>query len=782
MLPMSDGAPPAKEQEALLLRMRVAELERGIAEAWDQVAEQATVLDTVERSRFWRAGAPLRRARREIRPDALAAAAVQFAPGTARTPLAGLHARASSGAPLRWRAAVKIDGVALPGLLADPPEAVRYRVIPIPGAHLRVFAALRPGAWIGNVGGVRFTVAVIGPDGADVRAASVDVNPAMDVEQRRWVPLTLSLDGLPTHEHRLELRTDLPPGASDAYAWAVWGDPAVVVGAPAGEPGSRSLASALSRDLRDLIGRRLRTAGEPPMPVPAHPVISLLVPVHDPEVALLDELLASVRAQRSPHWQLCLADDGSRDPVVRARLREAVSSDSRIVTVRHEEAQGISAATNAAFALATGAFVAPLDHDDTLDPDAIADVGRALAAAPAADMLYTDNDKSVPDGRTLAPSLKPGWSPELLRALMYTLHLGVYRRDLVERLGGWRSEFDGAQDHDLVLRIAEQTSRVVHVPRVLYHWRVHPGSASLTAQAKPEAYERGRRAVDAHLARTGTPAVAVALPEPGRYRVVHQPVGGAVDVILPLPADLAGSELAASVAAGVRACGASGAAVTVVTCPETASAGAAAEDAGARLVAAGPSRWGGLARAGLDATDHAIVVLAEELCRPLLDDWLTELCGLAAEPAIAAAGAMVVDRDGLVVHAGVAVPRGLPLPVHPGASLEGEDVAPELTVVTNRAAISGVVALRRENALSLDPGADRQGLAALTLALGDGAGRVVQTPHAKLQVLGEARGEVASLAELHAVARSRAGRPDPYYNPQLWADRAAHVVPDALAH
>lgn len=778
---MSDGARPEQEQEALLLRMKVAELERGIEEAWDQVAEQATVLDAVERSRFWRAGAPLRRARREVRPDAQAAATAQIAPGTVRMPLAGFHARATSGAPLRWRDAVTIDDVVLPGLLADPPETVRYRVVPMPHAQIRAFAALRPGAWIRNSGGIRFTVAVVGPDGGDLRSRTVDVDPAERIEQRRWVPLSVSLHGLPACEHRIELRTALPPGAADAYAWAVWGDPAVMLATEGITTETPSLAAALSRDLGRVVRRRLRPVDETSAPVSPHPVISLLVPVHDPVPALLDDLLASVRAQRSPHWQLCLSDDGSRDPAVRKRLEQAAESDPRIVSVRHDDARGISEATNAAFALATGSFVAPLDHDDTLDPDAIADVGAALAADATADMAYTDNDKSVPDGRRLAPSLKPGWSPELLRALMYTLHLGVYRRELVERIGGWRSDFDGAQDHDLVLRIAEETHRVIHVPRVRYHWRVHPGSASLSDQAKPEAYERGRRAVEEHLARTGIRAVAEALPESGRYRVVHEPPGRAVDVILPLPADLAGQDLAASVARAVPALGASGASIVVVTCPETAAVATAARHAGARVVAGESSPWGALARAGVDETDGPIVVLAEELCLPLEDGWLTELAGLACEPSIAAAGALVVDDQGLVVHAGVALPRGLPLPVHPGASVAGGDVAPELTVVTNRAAVSGVVALRRTGVSGLDPAVDRHGLAALTLQLSDQVGRVVHTPHARLQVLGDTRAEVSALGEMHAVATRRAGRLDPYYNPQLWADRASHVVPAALS-
>lgn len=759
---------PQDEHNALLLRLRVAELERGIEEAWEHVAATSTTLDDVQRTRWWRAGGPLRRARRTIRPDVRAAAARDGL----RVPLAGLHASATGPGGVRWREEVVVDDVALPALLADPPEDVTWRVIPAPGLRLRAFCALRPAGWIGNAGGVRFTAAVLDAAGEELRAASLVADPAGRREDRVWLPLELDLDGLAATEHRIVLRTELPEGANGAYAWAAWGDPVLVPGSETDTP--PTLASAVADEARGALDRRFARGGTAPTGPVDHPVISLLVPVHDPDPALLDALLDSVRAQSSPHWQLCLCDDGSRDPEVRRRLRAAADGDERIVLTRHDEAQNISAATNAALALATGAYVAPLDHDDLLHPDAIADVGAVLAADPALDMVYTDNDKVVPDGRRLAPSLKPDWAPEQLRAVMYTLHLGVYRRALVEELGGWRSAFDGAQDHDLVLRLTERTSRVAHVPRLRYSWRVHAGSASLSAEAKPEAYDRGCAAVAEHLVRTGVSARAERLPEAGRYRVVHEPVpGDAVDVILPLPTD------AADPVEAVRALGA----VTVVAGPGTRSAGEAAAAAGATLVIAEDDRWGALARAGIAATHAPFVVLLEELCVPETDDWCTELCGLAGEPAIAAAGGLVVDGDGAVVHAGVALPRGVLLPVHPGAPTTGADVAPGLTFVTNRSAVSGAVALRRERVAGdagPDPRADRHALAALTLALTARAGRVVHTPHARLRTTGTPRGTVAGLSELLAVARTRPGRPDPFYNPQLWADRAAHVAPAAL--
>ena len=160
--------------------------------------------------------------------------------------------------------------------------------------------------------------------------------------------------------------------------------------------------------------------------------------------------------------------------------------DDRIHVVYLETNVGVSAASNAALELARGDFVALLDHDDELAEDALWQMARSLASDPAVDMLYSDEDKLTLEGKHVQPYFKPGWSPELLLSYMYTCHLGVYRTSLVRQLGGFRSEFDQAQDFDLALRVA-RTGRVRHVPGVLYHWRMLPTSTAASADAKPRA-------------------------------------------------------------------------------------------------------------------------------------------------------------------------------------------------------------------------------------------------------------------------------------------------------
>ena len=210
-----------------------------------------------------------------------------------------------------------------------------------------------------------------------------------------------------------------------------------------------------------------------------------------------------MRRQSFGDWELCLVDDGSTQPHVRQILGQAQARDARI-RVKHREANaGIVAASNDALEMARGEFVALLDHDDELHPDALAHVAEAIDRTPDADYVYTDEDKIDLRGRHSMPFFKPDWSPERMRTQMYTCHLSVLRRSLVDEVGGFDAEFQGSQDWDLVLKVTERARAIVHVPRVLYHWRILETSAAAAAAAKPWAFEAGRRAVQAHCERIG---------------------------------------------------------------------------------------------------------------------------------------------------------------------------------------------------------------------------------------------------------------------------------------
>jgi GT2 family glycosyltransferase len=233
------------------------------------------------------------------------------------------------------------------------------------------------------------------------------------------------------------------------------------------------------------------------------PLVSVVVPVYRPDLDLFEEAIGSVLAQTYPRLELCLCDDGSGDPDLTKALARAAAGDERVRVVALGENGGISAATNRAIEASTGEWIAFLDQDDLLAAEALEAVVRAVLADPEADVVYTDDDKIDMEGRRFAPQFKPDWCPDLLLSCAYWSHLVVIRRTLVEEVGGLRSAFDGSQDHDLELRVSESARQIVHVPRVLYHWRAVPGSAAGDAAAKPWANEAGRRAVEDALVRRG---------------------------------------------------------------------------------------------------------------------------------------------------------------------------------------------------------------------------------------------------------------------------------------
>jgi glycosyltransferase involved in cell wall biosynthesis len=269
-------------------------------------------------------------------------------------------------------------------------------------------------------------------------------------------------------------------------------------------------------------------------PLSHEPLISIVVPVYRTPLGFLIAMIESVRAQTRANWQLCLANGGG-DPIVQAILDSYRCRDDRIVVKHLAENRGIAGNTNAALEIATGEFVAFLDHDDTLAPFALHEVARAIGSHPEADLLYSDEDKIDQQGlQRFDAFFKPAWSPETLRSYNYVCHLAVYRHELLRRLGGVRAGFDGSQDHDLVLRASECCRQIVHIPQVLYHWREHGESTARHTGLKPEAAAAGKRAVAEHLERVGITAEVTDEPNRLAYQVKYTlPRQPLVSVLIP---------------------------------------------------------------------------------------------------------------------------------------------------------------------------------------------------------------------------------------------------------
>lgn len=293
--------------------------------------------------------------------------------------------------------------------------------------------------------------------------------------------------------------------------------PAQLAASPQGLPQSQALSPALPQALGDYEAwlevndwnrrreelLRARLAALSAADVAAAPLLSVVMPVYNPPLALLDKAIESLVRQVYENWELCIADDASTEPAVKEALQGWAARDQRIHIVWREANGNISRATNSAAALAHGDYLVLMDQDDELSPDALGEVALYVAARPDADIIYSDDDKIDTAGRRFAPQFKPDYAPELLLSYMYFSHLLVLRRELFEQLGGARPGFEGAQDYDLALRAVEVARHVGHIPKVLYHWRAISGSTASSGAAKPESFAAGQRAVQEALERRG---------------------------------------------------------------------------------------------------------------------------------------------------------------------------------------------------------------------------------------------------------------------------------------
>jgi tetratricopeptide (TPR) repeat protein/GT2 family glycosyltransferase len=240
------------------------------------------------------------------------------------------------------------------------------------------------------------------------------------------------------------------------------------------------------------------------------PLISVIVPVYNTPEKFLRDAIDSVLNQVYPHWELCIADDASKSSHVKEILEEYVAKDSRIKVVYRTQNGHISQASNSALEIATGEFIALLDHDDLLTRDALYEVVLMLNRHPEVDMIYSDEDKVDANGELSNPYFKPDWSPESFLTRMYTCHLGTYRKSIIEEIGGFRVGFEGSQDYDLVLRFTEKTEKIYHIPKILYHWRIHSGSTAMAgSQAKLYAYEAAIKAITEATERRNQPVASV---------------------------------------------------------------------------------------------------------------------------------------------------------------------------------------------------------------------------------------------------------------------------------
>ncbi len=455
----------------------------------------------------------------------------------------------------------------------------------------------------------------------------------------------------------------------------------------------------------------------------ADPRFSILTPIYETPPDVLGEMLRSVRRQSFADWELCLVDDRSPSPYVAEALAAEAARDPRVRVHTRAENGGIVAASNDALAMARGEFVALLDHDDLLHPDALALVAAALDADPEIDYLYTDEDKLDDAGRHVAPFFKPDWSPERMRTQMYTCHLSVLRRSLVEEVGGFDPEFEGSQDWDLVLRVTERARRVHHVPRVLYHWRMLAGSAAGGGvAAKPWAYDAGTRAIQAHCERIGLAAEAARDEDwPGVYhlrpRLTERP---RVSIVIPTGGQR--REVRYEDVVLVEHCVRSivetstyenyEIVVVVDELADPALAGRLAAIAGDRLRVvefAGPFNFSAKINAGAVHADGEHLLLLNDDMEVVTPDWIERMVMYTQVPEVGAVGGRLTWEDGRLQHVGVLFENvGYPGHLYRGFSGAYNGYSNNVLVAQNYLAVTAACLMSRRDAFEAAGGFSRE--------------------------------------------------------------------------
>lgn len=264
------------------------------------------------------------------------------------------------------------------------------------------------------------------------------------------------------------------------------------------------------------------------------PTISIITPVYNVDTIWLEMAITSVLNQAYDNWELCLVDDASRKAHIKKLLDKYQKQDNRIKVKFLKENMGIASASNEALSLANGEFVGLLDHDDELTVNALFEVVKLLQEHPDADMIYSDEDKKDTQDKRSEPYFKPDWSPDLFLSNMYTCHFGVYRKKIIEEIGGFKKGFEGSQDYDLVLRFTEKTHQIYHIPQVLYHWRKNPNSTAVRYDVKGYADINAMKALEDTLKRRKINGKVIKGLFPSSFRVKREIIGKPkVSIIIP---------------------------------------------------------------------------------------------------------------------------------------------------------------------------------------------------------------------------------------------------------
>ena len=538
-------------------------------------------------------------------------------------------------------------------------------------------------------------------------------------------------------------------------------------------------------------------------PLEDGPEISVLVPAYHTPEKFFVQLLDSLKDQSYENWEVIIADAGAseeepssggrtggrRSRTVREVAEAYAADDDRIRYVPLEENYGISGNTNRALAEARGDYVGFLDHDDFLEPDALYEIASAIVRDKA-DLLYTDEDKVTEDrSKYYQPHFKPSFNLDLLRSNNYITHFLVVSRALAEEAGGFDESMNGAQDYDFIFRCSEAASKIVRVPRVLYHWRTHEASTSDNPMSKKYAYEAGQRAIEAHLMRTGTEGTVELLPDFGFYRVRY-PVQGEPKVTVIIP-NRDQAEALESCVDSLLDTGYSN--LEIVVCengstqrPTFECYKKLSEMPQVKLI-----RWKkGFNYSAINnyaagfGTGEYLLFLNNDVRGTISTEWLTEMLGVCQRPDVGAVGARLYYPDNRIQSAGIVVgiggvagsmfvdlPRGRSGYMHKAAIMQDLSAVTAACMMVKREAFEKAGGFTEELSVAFND-------VDLCLKMGECGYRIVYDPFAELyhdesrsrgaedtpEKVRRFQGEIEYF-RTHWLSILKEG--DPYYNPNL---------------
>jgi glycosyltransferase involved in cell wall biosynthesis len=477
-------------------------------------------------------------------------------------------------------------------------------------------------------------------------------------------------------------------------------------------------------------------------------LISVVMPVYNPDLQWLREAIESVRTQVYPEWELCMADDNSKDPGVRQLLTEYAAKDERIRVEFRKTNGHISAASNSALSLATGDYVAFLDHDDLLAPDALLRVAYEIGHHRDVGLIYSDEDKIEPDGKRNGPYFKPDWSPELLESQNYLCHLTVIRTDLVREVGGFRLGFEGSQDYDLVLRCTEKLrpEQIRHIPHILYHWRIHKNSTAMNVDLKPYAWDAGRRAIAEHFDRIGMGVTVTVSPENSLFYRIKPTERNESDLVtIIIPTRNHRTSLETCLNSLLQKTEYHNFEILIVDNgsdePETlAYLRSITADSRVRVIRDdGPFNFSRLNNRAVRYANGEFVLLLNNDVEVINPDWLDEMLFYARRPGVGVVGARLWYRDERLQHAGVILGvggvAGHAFSRYPRGKGGYAGLA---ALVQNRSAVTGACLLTRRSIYQAVGGLDEAGLSVAfndvdyCLKVLKSGRRIVWTPFAEL--------------------------------------------------